>query len=176
MSEEQRDNAQTSEVTPDGAETTDTATPEPADGQLGDAGKRALQALRAEVKELRSKLKAIETPADAERDASESAEAPSVGASDSTPDADGERVATTADDVKPTGRMTRDEYLALSPDERAAIPRARIPFTSSGDGGAMRRAPDFSPQLSRSDLHGMTARQIDTARRNGQLRNLLSGK
>ncbi|WP_030971739.1 hypothetical protein [Streptomyces sp. NRRL S-1824] len=140
MSEEQRDNAQTSEVTPDGAETTDTATPGPEDAQLGDAGKKALQALRAEVKELKAKLKA-QDPADAERDAS-----------DDSPTSDDARDAVT---VEPTPQPPR--------------------FQGTGDGGA-RTASQANPQLTRDDLSRMSPAAIEKARRNGQLRNLLSGK
>jgi hypothetical protein len=160
---------ETSEETPDGVESTDTATPE-----LGDAGKKALQSLRAEVKELRGKLKAFESPADAERDASESGDSPSDGASDSASDVDGERVATTADDVKPTGRMNRAEYEALSPEERAAVPRSSKPFQGTGDGGA-RKAVAYNPQLTKEDLNRMSPAAIEKARRKGQLRNLLRG-
>lgn len=71
MSEEQRESAtQTSAELPDGVESTDTATPEPEDAQLGDAGKRALSALRDEIKALKAQIKAQE-PADAARDASD---------------------------------------------------------------------------------------------------------
>lgn len=178
MSEDQRESAtQTSEETPDGVESTDTATPEPVDGQLGDAGKKALQALRAEVKELRGKLKAFESPADAERDASESGDSPSDGASDSAADADGSHVATTDADVKPTGRMTLNDYKALSPDERAAIPQERRPFfQGTVETGSYGRKPvAANPQLTKEDLSSMSPRAIDKARRNGQLRNLLRG-
>jgi hypothetical protein len=168
---------QTSEETPDGVESTDTATPETVDGQLGDAGKKALQALRAEVKELRSKLKAFESPADAARDASESGDSPSDGASESASDVDGERVATTADDVKPTGRMSLNEYKDLSPDERAAIPQERRPrFMGTGEGGAYNPRPSKDRQLTKHELSGMPSWAIEKARRNGQLRDLLSGK
>ncbi|MFF0398277.1 hypothetical protein ACFYSJ_21285 [Streptomyces sp. NPDC005248] len=142
MSEETRESAtQPSEVTPDGAETTGPAT-EPADGQLGDAGKRALSALRDEIKALKAQIKATETPADAERDASESAETPSDGARDATAD---------------------------------VTPRKPL-FQGTADGGAMRAAPDAKPQLTADDLQRMKPKQIEAARRNGQLRTLLSGK
>ncbi|MFC8263250.1 hypothetical protein ACFUNF_37995 [Streptomyces sp. NPDC057291] len=82
MSEPQRESAtQTSEVTPDGAETTDTATPEPADELLGDAGKKALQALRAEVKELKARIKATEST-DEQRDADSADDSTSDGTRD----------------------------------------------------------------------------------------------
>src|SRR5687767_1109164 len=92
---------QTSETVSDGVQITEPAEPI-ADAQLGDAGKRALAALRTENKALKAQLKAIENPADAERDASEGAEPPSDGASDSATDVDGSHVATTGENVKPT--------------------------------------------------------------------------
>ncbi|WP_330247124.1 hypothetical protein OHA33_33080 [Streptomyces sp. NBC_00562] len=141
MSEEQRESAtQTSEVTPDGADTTEPAT-EPADGQLGDAGKRALSALRDEIKALKAQLKAQE-PVDAERDASES---------DSASDA-----ARDAGTVEPTPQKPR--------------------FQGTGDGGAYRQAADANSQLTKDDLRRMSPAAIETARRNGRLRDLLSGK
>jgi hypothetical protein len=116
---------------------------QPADeSALGDTGKRALAALRSEIKELKARLKATETPPDAERDASESAETPSVGARDAAADVTPER------------------------------PR----FQGSGDGGAVRVAPDAKPQLSADDLQRMKPKQIEAARREGRLRNLLRGE
>ncbi|MGW6895774.1 hypothetical protein ACWGF2_03750 [Streptomyces sp. NPDC054919] len=71
---------QTSEVTPDGAETTEPAT-EPADGQLGDAGKRALSALRDEIKALKAQIKAQDST-DEQRDAGSADDSTSDGARD----------------------------------------------------------------------------------------------
>jgi hypothetical protein len=138
---------QTSEGTPDGVESTDTATPEHVDGQLGDAGKKALQALRAEVKELKAQLKA-QGSTDEQRDAD--------SAEDST--SDDARDAVT---VEPTPQKPR--------------------FQGTGSGGpqGMHFGFNKSPgggQLTEEHLRRMSPRAIETARRNGQLRNLLSGK
>lgn len=133
-----------SEVTSDGTEipATSETTTQTDESALGDAGKKALQALRAEVKELKAQLKATES-ADA-------------GTGDPAGDSDTPSVS------------TRDAATDVTPKK----PR----FQGTGDGGARRTAPDAKPQLSRADLSGMTPKQIDAARRNGQLRNLLSGK
>jgi hypothetical protein len=132
---------QTSEETPDGVESTDTATPDPVDGQLGDAGKKALQALRAEVKELKAQLKAQDADA---------------GTGDPTGDSSTSDDARDAVTVEPTPQKPR--------------------FQGTGDGGALRKAVAANPQLSKDDLRRMSPAAIETARRNGQLRNLLSGK
>jgi hypothetical protein len=131
---------QTSEETPDGVESTDTATPEPVDGQLGDAGKKALQALRAEVKELKAQLKAQDADA---------------GTGDPTGDS-------------PTSDDARD---AVTVEPNSQKPR----FQGTGDGGAARKAVAANPQLTKDDLNRMSPAAIEKARRNGQLRNLLSG-
>jgi hypothetical protein len=137
--------AQLSGIPSDGTQSTDApAAPETLtdESALGDAGKRALAALRSENKELKAKLKAFESPAEITRDANSSAEAPSDG----TRDAVG--------DVKPTQ------------------PR----FQGTADGGARGNPAPVARQLSRADLSGMSAKQIDAARRNGQLRDLMSGR
>lgn len=146
---EQQSAQQNSETVSDETQNTEPVTPE-----LGDAGKRALDALRSENKELKSRIKALESANGDQRDAESSDVAPSDGARDAATDVDGERVATTADNVKPT----------------------RPRFEGTGDGGAQRSAPAFKPQLGRNDLAGMSPTQIDAARRNGQLRDLLRGK
>ncbi|MER5687427.1 hypothetical protein [Streptomyces sp. NPDC002205] len=133
---------QTSEETPDGVESTDTATPEPEDAQLGDAGKRALSALRDEIKALKAQIKAKEST-DEQRDADS---------------ADG----STSDDA-------RD---AVTVEPTPQRPR----FQGTGDGGSYGRTLKFDPQLTRGDLKGMSPAAIEKARKNGQLRNLLSGK
>ncbi|WP_328920571.1 hypothetical protein OG911_25310 [Streptomyces sp. NBC_00208] len=152
MSEEQRESAtQTSEVAPDGAETTDTA-PEPADGQLGDAGKRALAALRAENKALKAQIKATEST-DEQRDAD--------SAEDST--SDDARDAVT---VEPTPQKSRwGSSGSYNPDS--------MTFSPTGVGT---RAVRFEQQLTREDLSGMSPAAITKALKSGQLRNLLSGK
>lgn len=118
--------------------------------ELGDAGKRALDALRSENKELKSRIKALESANDDQRDAESSNAAPSEGTRDAASDVDGERVATTAENVTP--------------------PR----FQGTGDGGA-RTSATYKPQLSRADLSGMSPAQINEARKNGQLRDLMRG-
>lgn len=108
------------------AETTDTATSEPVDGQLGDAGKKALQALRAEVKDLKAEL--------AKAKATESADAGTGDpASDSDSPSDGTRDAT--NDEKPE-RMPISEYKALSLTEKQEVIRLGTAprFTDTGDG------------------------------------------
>lgn len=128
--------------------------PDPEDA-LGDAGKRALQALRQEIKELRAKLKHYEQASDdasaARRDAS--GEAESTSGSATPTDVDSSPSATEGTDVKPEP------------------PR----FQGTGDGGA-RKAAVYARQLTADDLKSMTPRQIDQARREGRLRDLLSGE
>lgn len=127
---------------------------ETADAQLGDAGKRALQALRQEVKDLRAELKkyqASESAEDAQRDAGDPADSTSESAMPA--DADARPVATTDADVKPTP------------------PR----FVGAVDSGP-RLTPASARQLTADDLRSMSPRAIDQARREGRLRDLLSGK
>ncbi|MFF3356642.1 hypothetical protein ACFYWN_29245 [Streptomyces sp. NPDC002917] len=132
---------ETSEVTPDGAETTEPAT-EPADGQLGDAGKRALSALRDEIKALKAQIKAQDST-DEQRDADSADGSPSDGARDAVT-------------VEPTPQPPR--------------------FQGTGDGGAYRQAADANSQLTKDDLSHMSPAAIETARRSGRLRDLLSGR
>ncbi|MEV6989128.1 hypothetical protein AB0N87_07775 [Streptomyces sp. NPDC093228] len=135
------DNTQTSEEPLDGAATTEPA--DPAEDALGDAGKRALAALRSEIKELKAQIKAQEADDDATRDAGDDDGAPSEGTRDAAAD-------------EPTPQRPR--------------------FEGTADGGAMRTPSRYARQLSRDELTGMSPAAIEKARRNGQLRNLLSGK
>lgn len=137
------------------SETTAEETPaaEPVDEQLGDAGKRALAALRSENKELKARLKALEGADAGTGDPAGDSDSPSDGTSDSATDADSDASAMPADNVKPTP----------------------LRFQGTADNGA-RTPPAHLRQLSRSDLVGMSPRAIEAARRNGQLRDLLSGK
>ncbi|WP_434795182.1 hypothetical protein WN979_14455 [Streptomyces albidoflavus] len=122
---------------------------------LGDAGKRALQALRQEVKDLRAELKtyqASEPAPDAARDAGEEGNSTSESTRDAAPTSDDTAGATPAEDVQPT----------------------RPTFQGTADGGA-RGTPPGPRQLSAADLRSMTPRQIEEARRAGRLRDCLSG-
>ncbi|MFC4494073.1 hypothetical protein ACFPA8_07995 [Streptomyces ovatisporus] len=65
-----------------------------------------------------------------------------------------------------------ESLLTSKPHLAAATVRR---FQGTGDGGAARKASGPS-QLSRSDLAGMSAAQIDQARKDGRLNNLLSGQ
>lgn len=143
---------QTPAEVPDGAQPAD-ATDAQDDG-LGDGGKRALAALRSEVKELKAQLKnqASSPSGEGERDAADAAGTPSEGAMPA--DADAGQVTTTAEDVKPTP------------------PR----FQGTADGGATRGTPAGARQLTADDLRSMGPRAVDKARRAGQLRDLLSGR
>lgn len=123
------------------------------DGQLGEAGERTLRKLREEIKGLKAQLKAHEPASESERDATSAGTAPSDGASDSATDADSDASATPAENVKP-------------------IPPR---FMGTADNGA-RQAPAHARQLTRNDLVHMSPRAIETARRNGQLRDLLKGQ
>ncbi|MFJ8597267.1 hypothetical protein ACIREM_00810 [Streptomyces shenzhenensis] len=107
---------------------------------LGDAGKRALAALRSEVKELKAKLKASESNDVDTRDAVSAGGSPSEG--------------------------TRDAV-----GDESKTPR----FQGTADGGARGKSPETARQLSRDDLSSMSPRAIETARRKGQLRDLLRG-
>ncbi|MFE7776555.1 hypothetical protein ACFU5O_22245 [Streptomyces sp. NPDC057445] len=133
MSETERDDAQISGITPDGAEV---SAPVDAGAQtdesaLGDAGKKALQALRAEVKELKAKLKAQES-ADAERDASDDADSSTSDTGDPVtvePTPKPRRFQGTADGgaanrgSSTAGRqLSKDDLRSMSP---AAIDKAR---------------------------------------------------
>ncbi|GAA3804487.1 hypothetical protein [Streptomyces chiangmaiensis] len=143
------DTTQTSAEPSDGTPAADNPA-DPGDA-LGDAGKRALAALRSENKELKARLKALEDTSAAERDASEETASTSGSTRDAAPTSD-EGTAATADDVKPTP------------------PR----FQGTADGGArMGTAP--ARQLTADDLRSMSPRAIDQARREGRLRDILRG-
>ncbi|MFE7159152.1 hypothetical protein [Streptomyces sp. NPDC057636] len=147
------DTTQTSAEPADGHASADT--PDAPEDALGEGGKRALAALRDEVKSLKAELKKYQAPepaSDAERDASEEASSTSESTRDAAPTSD-EDPAATADDVKP----------------------ARPQFQGTGDGGATRGTLAFARQLTESDLRSMTPRQIERARKAGQLRDLLRG-
>ncbi|MFG2739156.1 hypothetical protein ACGFY0_03670 [Streptomyces chartreusis] len=120
---------------------------EPADGQLGESGEKTLRKLREEIKALKAELAAT-------RDAGAESGLPSDGSRGVASDADAGQVATTGNDVKPK----------------------RPRFQGTADGGARMNPAPAARQLSRADLRGLSAKQIDAARRNGQLRNLMSGR
>ncbi|MGW7712699.1 hypothetical protein ACWGKK_00085 [Streptomyces chartreusis] len=138
---------ETSGIPSDGAVSPGVPAAESADGQLGESGERTLKKLREEIKALKAELAAS-------RDAGASESLPSDGSRDVASDADAGQVATTGNDVKPTPPK----------------------FQGTADGGARGLPANVARQLSRADLRGMSAKQIDSARRNGQLRNLLGGK
>ncbi|WP_199546224.1 hypothetical protein [Streptomyces sp. N35] len=146
---------ETSGMPADGSQSTDTSAAEPVDGQLGEAGERTLKKLRSEVKELQKQLKAYESANAGTGDPASESSAPSDGSGDPAADADVGQVAMTGNDVTPNKRR----------------------FLGTADGGAL-RSPGNNPtrQLSRADLNGMSAKQIDAARRKGQLRDLMSGR
>lgn len=149
---------ETSAGTPDAA--TPAATPANPEDALGDAGKRALQALRQEVKDLRAELKrykASEPTDDGERDAADADGSTSESTRDAAPTSDASPSATEGNDVEPTTSQ-------------------RPRFQGTGDGGAFGRSAGGFRQLTRDDLKRMSPAAIDRARRNGQLRDLLSGK
>lgn len=85
---------------------------------------------------------------------------PSTFELDANGDVDAEELSDAIEEL-----LTRKPYLAAT---------GRPTFRGTGDGGAARKASGPS-QLSRSDLAGMSAAQIDAARKAGRLDNLLSG-
>lgn len=119
---------------------------------LGDAGKRALAALRAEVKELRAQLK---------EQASESEE-------NGTGDPAGSGDSTSMERDAPSAE-TEGEHDAAESVGEPQPPR----FQGGADGGT--RAPIKSGQITGAELRQMTPREIEKARREGRLRDLLTG-
>lgn len=126
------------------------------DEMHSDAGKRALDALRAEVRELKSRIKAYES-AD-----SEGRDAPAEG--DSTSE---ER------EAQPVGTDSeRDAAGSAEANTPTESPKPR--FEGTGDGGA-RKGTAGAGQVTEHELSRMSPAQIDAARREGRLRDLLSG-
>lgn len=125
---------------------TDTAA-ESTDAHLGDAGKRALDALRSEVKDLKSRLKAYESEA-VQSDSATVEDESSDSTRDAATDVDGQ-VATT-ESVKP--------------------PK----FLGAADGGA--RAASSKPSIDREQLRTMSPQAIKAALGRGELRHLLNGE
>jgi len=185
---------------------TDTGTPDGADA-LGDAGKRALDAMKGKWRDERDKRRAAE-----ERLAA--LEAASAGSGDTTdPDAiraEATREATAKANARlvraelkaaATGKMADptdvlvyldpaqfevsedgevdateladaiDELLTKKPHLAAAT---RPRFQGSGDGGAA-RTPAGPTQLTREALQNMSPDEIVKAKREGRLKNILSG-
>lgn len=211
MSETTETTETQSETTDESTETTETTETESApEGSeaLGDAGKKALDSMKARWKaerdnrrKLEEELESLRTPKptdntdqpdaaeikrQATRDANAKANAriirseikaaaagkladpsdalayldPTAFELDANGDVDAEELSDAISEL-----LTRKPYLAAT---------GRPTFQGTGDGGAARKASGPS-QLSRSDLAGMSAAQIDAARKAGRLSNLLSG-
>jgi hypothetical protein len=147
---------------------------------MGDAGKKALDAMKVErnaardrVKELEAALAKLngETPP-AEKPEDKPTESDDAPADDSEKADDVEGVTADgapADDMAAQIKAAVAAALADMTAEKA--PR----FQGTADSGAARQAAGPS-QLTREDLKGMTPEQVNAAKKNGQLRDLLSGK
>lgn len=71
---------------------------------------------------------------------------------------------------------TRDELFADADSLKALLPaKPQSQFQGSGDGGVRDQGVQ-KPQLSRADLKGMSSAQIEAARKDGRLSDLMSGK
>ncbi|WP_431950483.1 hypothetical protein [Actinacidiphila sp. bgisy167] len=124
------------------------------DAALGDAGKRALAALRSEVKELKAKLKAMEPNSEGARDAAPAEDSTSENTSDSVPGADNDASATPVDTSQPKAPQ----------------------FAGPVHEGDSHNLTGMRRQLGNDDLRGMSPAAIEAARKAGQLRDLLSGR
>ena len=175
MSDTENIISEENDTTPEGAES------------LGDAGKRALDAMKAKWYAERDARKALE----ARIAELEGKSTPEPG----KPDAD-MRVLKAEIKAAAVGKMAdpSDAYKfldldALDADDADAIAKAVDElleakpylaaksgprFQGSGDGGAAGTKPVL-PQLTREDLKNMTPAQINEAKRAGQLNSLLKG-
>lgn len=130
--------------------------PAPADSatgeaELGDAGKRALAALRAEVKELRAELKKAKSA-----------------------DSEGQRDAAPAEGDTSEGRDAAED--ADSDASATPVATVRPHFEGTADNGAFGRSAPSAGQLSRDELKRMSPRQIADALRAGRLTDILKGR
>lgn len=171
MSDTENTMTEENDTTPEGAES------------LGDAGKRALDAMKSKWRAERDARKALEARI-AELEGKSTAEpadmrvlraeikAAAVGKLADPADAykflDLESL--DADDTDAIAQAV-DALLEAKP-YLAAKPGSR--FQGTGDGGAAGTKPVL-PQLTREDLKNMTPAQINEAKRAGQLNNLLKG-
>ena len=127
-----------SENTP--VETTDIPDPEGAE-HLGDPGKKALAAMKQQLREEREARRALEARlAELEKPAEEPEQAPSL----------------------------RDQIRALLAED----PSLLRPHFGDADQGAARQ-PSGPTQLTAEDIKNMTPAQLNQARREGRLDNLL---
>lgn len=185
--------AESTDVNPEGAEA------------LGDAGKKALDSMKARYKSERDARKALEAriaeleapaPTDApdaetiRREAAREAttkanarilksEIKAAAAGKLSDPADAFRFLDVASfDIDENGDVDADEIADAIQElitNKPYLAAAKAPmFQGTGDGGAARKASGPA-QLSRSDLDGMTDAQINQARKEGRLKNLLSG-
>lgn len=176
--------------------------PEGAD-ELGDKGKKALDAMKTKLRTERDRRKAAETerdqlkkPADdkddpeqirAEADRAATARANGRIVRSEVKAAAKGRLADAADalvfldltqfDVDGDGQVDEDDVeeaiTQLLKDKPHLAAATAKRFQGSGDGGA-RKGPGAVKQLGKNDLKTMTAEQIDAAREKGQLRDYLN--
>lgn len=204
----QNDDAVKDDTVPDdqGAQSVEPADSDPAGADaLGDAGKRALDAMKAKWREERDRRKALEEqmaqkpagdakPDDADAIRAEAAREATAKANarilrSEIKAAAAGKLADPADaiafldltkfDVSENGEVDSDEISDAIEDLLTRKPhlaaKAAPRFQGTGDGGAARKASGPS-QLTQEDLNGMSAEAIVKAKREGRLQNLLSGK
>jgi hypothetical protein len=184
-------NGPVDEVEPEGAEA------------LGDAGKRALDSMKAKWRAERDKRRELEERITANAAPKGEAEAPDVAAitRDAVKAANARilrsevKAAAAGKFADPTDAFLYLDLSAFEVDESGEIDSDEIAdaiqevliakpylaaatakrFQGTGDGGAARNASGPT-QLTRDDLKGMSPEAIAKAKREGRLSNLLSGK